>query len=397
MAASSDLLHGSRYKLLYKSKSGKANQSKSAKSSVLGKSSKSAGDQSSNEALVHRPYEASKSSKTIMETLLPLDSPSPYPSMVTVLPSMKPSSSQPVVEDTNSSPTALGTTPTHRPSLHPIISPHVHDIDTETKQPSNSPIGFHNLFTPSDDDEHHVDSSFAPSTTTSYDHISPAPSSTIQPSYSPPPPPSNMPSVASSFVMDPSASPVVEGLFGRPSVQDSSTVTPTLPTEEDTGKDTDGPTLKPSPSSSPSITITPPTNNEASFSFTVTLSSKTSFIPSSTPTESFTPSSYSSTSTPPSSDAPTASKELNLLNPIAQEQDKFQGAASLMVILACAMAIMGTLFGVFKVMKKDEESVLDEYGAQLAGAAAFDADDIGEVNVEGGGGGVDSHLQLVTD
>ena len=68
-----------------------------------------------------------------------------------------------------------------------------------------------------------------------------------------------------------------------------------------------------------------------------------------------------------------------------------------MVILACAMAIMGTLFGVFKVMKKDEESVLDEYGAQLAGAAAFDADDIGEVNIEGGGGGVDSHLQLVTD
>eukprot|EP00985_Skeletonema_marinoi_P014581 scaffold7404_cov155-Skeletonema_marinoi.AAC.2 len=194
--------------------------------------------------------------------------------------------------------------------------------------------------------------------------------------------------------MDPSASPVVEGLFGGPSVQDSSTVTPTLPTEEDTGMDTDGPTLK--PSSSFTI-ITPPTNNEASFSFTVTLSSKTSFIPSSTPTESFTPSIYSSTSTPPSSDAPTASKELNLLNPIAQEQDKFQGAASLMVILACAMAIMGTLFGVHKVMKKDEESVLDEYGAQLAGAAAFDADDIGEVNVEGGGGGVDSHLQLVTD
>ena len=58
---------------------------------------------------------------------------------------------------------------------------------------------------------------------------------------------------------------------------------------------------------------------------------------------------------------------------------------------------MGTLFGVFKVMKKDEDRVLDEYGAQLAGAAAFDADEIGEVNVEGGDGGVDSHLQLVTD
>lgn len=70
-----------------------------------------------------------------------------------------------------------------------------------------------------------------------------------------------------------------------------------------------------------------------------------------------------------------------------------------MVILACAMVIMGTLYGLFTIMKKDEENVLDEYGAQLAGAAAFDADDIGEVvNVEGGGGGgVDSHLQLVTD
>ena len=53
-------------------------------------------------------------------------------------------------------------------------------------------------------------------------------------------------------------------------------------------------------------------------------------------------------------------------------------------------------------MKREEANVLDEYGAQLAGAAAFDADEIGEVNeVEGGGGdgdgGVDSHLQLVTD
>ena len=72
-----------------------------------------------------------------------------------------------------------------------------------------------------------------------------------------------------------------------------------------------------------------------------------------------------------------------------------------MVIFACALAIMGTLFGVFKVMKREETNVMDEYGAQLAGAAAFDADEIGEVNeVEGGGdddGGVDSHLQLVTD
>ncbi len=67
-----------------------------------------------------------------------------------------------------------------------------------------------------------------------------------------------------------------------------------------------------------------------------------------------------------------------------------------MVILACAMVIMGTLYGLFTIMKKDEESVLDEYGAQLAGAVAFDADDIGGVvNVDGGG--VDSHLQLVTD
>ncbi len=73
-----------------------------------------------------------------------------------------------------------------------------------------------------------------------------------------------------------------------------------------------------------------------------------------------------------------------------------------MVILACAMVIMGTLYGLFTIMEKDEENVLDEYGAQLAGAVAFDADDIGEVvNVEegsgGGGGDVDSHLQLVTD
>ncbi len=68
-----------------------------------------------------------------------------------------------------------------------------------------------------------------------------------------------------------------------------------------------------------------------------------------------------------------------------------------MVILACAMVIMGTLYGLFTIMKKDEESVLDEYGAQLAGAAAFDADDIGEVVNVVDGGGVDSHLQLVTD
>ena len=68
-----------------------------------------------------------------------------------------------------------------------------------------------------------------------------------------------------------------------------------------------------------------------------------------------------------------------------------------MVILACAMAIVGTLFGVFRIMKKDEKSVLDEYGAQLAGAADIDADNIGDVNVQEEGDGVDIHLQLVTD
>ena len=61
------------------------------------------------------------------------------------------------------------------------------------------------------------------------------------------------------------------------------------------------------------------------------------------------------------------------------------------------MAIMGTLYGVFKTMTKDETSVMDEYGAQLARAAEFDADDIGGVNDVVGGDGVDGHLQLVTD
>jgi hypothetical protein len=91
---------------------------------------------------------------------------------------------------------------------------------------------------------------------------------------------------------------------------------------------------------------------------------------------------------------------LNLLNPLSQEReekDKVQVFPSITIILACAMAIMGTLYGVFRVMNKDDESVLDEYGAQLASAADFDADQIGNANMMEGGGGADSHLQLVTD
>ena len=54
-----------------------------------------------------------------------------------------------------------------------------------------------------------------------------------------------------------------------------------------------------------------------------------------------------------------------------------------MVILACIMAILGTLYGVFQTMKKDNEEsnvTTDDYGAQLARAAEFDADAIGGVN-----------------
>lgn len=377
MAASSDL-HGARYKLLHQeSKSGKAKSSK-------GKSSKSAGDPpSSIDAVVYRPHETSKSSKTMAEMpLLPLDHvPSSSPSTMVAMTTAMPSSSSPagVVDDTISPTALLATTPTHRPYHDDILSPHGHDVETE---PSSSPMTGHNLFTPSVVDHHHVDtSSFAPSTK---DEVattaSPAPSSTIQSSTSPP---TNMPSIEP-FIMGPTVPPVVEGLFG-PSVQEESFITaaPTLSDEDDTGMDWPSFT----PSSSPFVTA-PTSSNEGSFSITVALSSKTSFAPSSTP------------SSPTSTAAPTTSKELNLLDPSAQETQsaqQLQGAASLMVIFACALAIMGTLFGVFKVMKKDEDRVLDEYGAQLAGAAAFDADEIGEVNVEGGDGGVDSHLQLVTD
>ena len=70
--------------------------------------------------------------------------------------------------------------------------------------------------------------------------------------------------------------------------------------------------------------------------------------------------------------------------------------SSMMVIMACAMAIMGTLYGVFRVvvMNKDEDSVLDEDGAQLTSAADFDADEFGNANnmTEGGGDGVVSNV-----
>eukprot|EP00574_Skeletonema_japonicum_P007149 CAMPEP_0201730242 /NCGR_PEP_ID=MMETSP0593-20130828/21502_1 /ASSEMBLY_ACC=CAM_ASM_000672 /TAXON_ID=267983 /ORGANISM="Skeletonema japonicum, Strain CCMP2506" /LENGTH=415 /DNA_ID=CAMNT_0048222737 /DNA_START=28 /DNA_END=1275 /DNA_ORIENTATION=- len=414
--AASHYLHGARYKLLYgKSKSGKSSSSsKSVKSMHHGKSSKSADPSRSSshdtlEVVNHRPpFQSSKSSK---ETFLtPLDDPS---MMMTVVPSAMPSFLQ---HDTTNPPTALLAT---TPSYSPVASPHVHDIiDTEIMEhPSYSPtiVQHYNLFTPSSsivDDDHLVESSFAPTTLYNDPTVaSPAPSSTIQPNDT------AVPSVASFLMDDSSMPPVIDGLFGPiPTTGGEDSFTTVIPTtlsnEQDTGM-MDWPTLQPSSSSfssSPSLigtTPSPTTNNEVSFFVTVTLSSDdntTSIIPSSTPT------SIPITSTPPSSsssssNAPTLLKELNLLNPNTQDQQDtnnnnlFQGAASLMVILACAMVIMGTLYGLFTIMKKDEENVLDEYGAQLAGAVAFDADDIGEVvNVEeGGGGGVDSHLQLVTD
>jgi hypothetical protein len=410
MAASA--AHHGRYKLLHKSKAGKAFQSKSTKSSVLGKS-KSA---DTSKTLVHRP-KAFKSSKATMEILLPLEEqPSPSPSLVVseLTTSVKQPSPHPVVSSTNSpTPTALATT--HRPSHHAIFSPYVNDtapVMTETMKPSPSPI--HNLFTPNDGaDGGHAsnDDSSAPSTTQHDSTTSPAPSSTTPPSGSPY---TNIPSVVSS-VMDPSASPVGQGHFGSndtvPSTEDSTTTndtttdttaSPTPTTTEDSHiiSTSNAPTLKPSSSSN----TTPSPTSKASFSFTVILSSQTSFIPSYSPSESYTPSSSSNPSFSSShgstfSNAPTTSKQLNLLNPLSQDdEDKVQVLASIMVILACAMAILGTLYGVFRTMTKDEESVLDVYGAQLAGAADFDADDIiGNVNVMEGGGGMDSHLQLVTE
>ena len=359
MAASSNDLPGARYKLLHnESKAGKGKSSKS-----VGKSSKGAGDDlisSNDDAVVYRPHATSKSSKMMMEMplLLPVaDVPSSSPSMMmtTVMPS-----SSPTVDDSNA-PTAklLSTTPTHRPSYVDILSHHGHDIGME---PSSSPMTGHNLFTPSVENHHDVDaSSFSPSTADNAATASPAPSFTIEASSSPS---TNVPSIVS--FMSPTVPPVNEGLFGPSVVQEEeSSIAPTLSNEDDTGVDTEG----------------------SPFSITVTLSTGTSLIPSSTPSSS--PSLFS--------DAPTTSKDLNLLN--QEQSSSLEGAvASLMVIFACALAIMGTLFGVFKVMKREEANVLDEYGAQLAGAAAFDADEIGEVNeVEGGGGDVDSHLQLVTD
>jgi hypothetical protein len=322
--------------------------------------------------------------------------------VVPTLTSVKPS---PVVSST-SAPTALATTPPQRPS-HPTFTPHVNEpapIKTETKQPSQFPTVTHNLFTPHGDGGHANDDSAAPSTT--YDFTaSPAPSSTTRPSVSPY---TNIPSVASSM-MDPTASPAVHGLFGPdytvPSTEDSTTTPPTnaaastaspTPTATvDNNNIVSSNNSSNRPSSIPTTPLTTASYDASSSPFTVILSSQTSFTPSSTPT--FKPS-FSSSDGSSFSNAPSTSKELNLLNPLSQEEkDKAQVFPSITIILACAMAIMGTLYGVFRVMNKDDESVLDEYGAQLASAADFDADQIGDVNMTEGGGGVDSHLQLVTD
>lgn len=194
-------------------------------------------------------------------------------------------------------------------------------------------------------------------------------------------PKGNIPSHVPSM-MEPSASPFVQQLFGSGNVDYSTaTPTPTVVDKNDAGADMDSPTpttVKPS-----SSFITPPTNKEASFTITVSLSANasSSLVPSSTPSE----------SSSLDSSAPTESKQSNLLAE-ANANDKFQGLASILVILACAMVVLGTLFTVSRTMKKDEQG-------QPVVAASNSVDDIayiGEVVEEGGGDDSERHLQLVT-
>jgi hypothetical protein len=169
---------------------------------------------------------------------------------------------------------------------------------------------------------------------------SPSSLSTTQPVLSPK---GNIPSHVPS-TMEPSASPFVQQLFGSGNVDYSTTTptpTPTMVDHDSAEAVVDSPTLttvKPS-----SSIITPPTNKEASFTITVSLSTNasSSLVPSSTPSES-------------SSLDPTESKQSNLLAE-ANANDKFQGLASILIILACAMVVLGTLFTVSRTMKKDEQ------------------------------------------
>lgn len=74
----------------------------------------------------------------------------------------------------------------------------------------------------------------------------------------------------------------------------------------------------------------------------------------------------------------------------ANANNKFQGLASILVILACTMVVLGTLFTVSRTMKKDEQGQ-----TVVAASNSVDSAYIGEV-VEGGGDDLEPHLQLVT-
>jgi hypothetical protein len=275
------------------------------------------------------------------------------------------------------------------PTHHNIFAPTANDtepVKTQTKKPSTSPDSIHNLFGPVDSVGNAAANESPAPSGKSYDDQTTSPSlSTTQPVLSPK---GNIPSHVPSM-MEPSASPFVQQLFGSGNVDYSTTTpTPTVVDNNDAGADMDSPTpttVKPS-----SSFITPPTNKEASFTITVSLSANTSssLVPSSTPSES---SSSLDSSAPSFTTAPTESKQSNLLAE-ANVNDKFQGLASILVILACAMVVLGTLFTVSRTMKKDEQG-------QPILAASNSVDDvayIGEVVEEGGDGSSERHLQLVT-
>ncbi len=368
-----------RYHLLHgrmSSKGGKALHAKSTKSAVLDKPTQPAEHMHQEEDVMI----ISKSSKMTKETQHFLDDPSSSPSMLPVLASLEPTASHPV-------PTKKPSSNIMSPTHHNIFAPTANDtepVKTQTKKPSTSPGSIHHLFGPVDNDGNAAANESPAPSGKSYDDQTTSPSSlsTTQPVLSNK---ANIPSSVPSM-MESSASPFVQQLFGSGNVDYSTTTpTPTVVDNNDAGADNmDSPTptttVKPS-----SSFITPPTNKEASFTITVSLSANasSSLVPSSTPSES---SSLDSTSAPP-----TESKQSNLLAE-ANANDKFQGLASILVILACAMVVLGTLFTVSRTMKKDEQG-------QPVEAASNSVDDIayiGEVVEEGGGDDSERHLQLVT-
>jgi hypothetical protein len=359
------------------SKAGKALHAKSTKSAALDKPTQPAEHmQQEEEVLI-----ISKSSKMTKETQHFLDDPSSSPSMLPVLVSLEPTASHPVPK-----PSSHIMSPTH----HNIFAPTANDtepVKTQTKKPSTSPGSIHNLFGPVDSGGNDAANESPAPSGKSYDDETTSPStlSTTQPVLSNK---ANIPSSVPSM-MEPSASPFVQQLFGSGNVDYSTTTpTPTVVDHGNAGADMDSPTpttVKPS-----SSFITPPTNKEASFTTTVSLfaNASSSLAPSSTPSES----SSLDSSAPSFSSAPTESKQSNLLAE-ANANDKFQGLASILVILACVMVVLGTLFTVSRTMKKDEQ------GQPVMAASNSHVDDIayiGEVVEEGGGNDSERHLQLVT-